>query len=368
MCRKCDQCRTARRMHWIGRGLAEARFSKSLWMLNLTYRDDVKGSALTYSDVQLMFKRLRKAGFEFTYIVVGEHGSKRGRAHWHVLVFWKGDEPPVEFGKRIQWPFWDHGHSFIERPRSMASATTYVIDYIDKDPNAVFRFSQGLGWEHIRELCDLYLKANRFPFDRGLYFTIEGNKARSGDPFKYWLESDNALAVRALRYCMEHYVRNPPRRLLTLNDALFDVAKRLTKEGTFRDEWRSIIDNAPQHPDFWKETTIAQKWAFHGFDLCKTIHGRYECVSYGKDGEVCARWDVSQKDATAMIARHQTEMCGPVQLPDQCSSSRGKIRGVNVSNNARLSSQRWRTDDPGGLPSNSTGIKQWPRVRPPTWP
>lgn len=52
--------------------------------VTLTYADDPR---LSKRDLQLFFKRLRKAGREFRYFAVGELGRYTRRAHAHVLFF-----------------------------------------------------------------------------------------------------------------------------------------------------------------------------------------------------------------------------------------------------------------------------------------
>lgn len=56
---------------------------------NLRWKDGV--SQLSKRDLQLWFKRIRRAGYKCRYFAVGEYGSTTFRPHYHVLLF--GDVP-----------------------------------------------------------------------------------------------------------------------------------------------------------------------------------------------------------------------------------------------------------------------------------
>lgn len=67
--------------------------------VTLTYNDehlpgiDVHpGGTLYKRDLQLFFKKLRKAGLKFRYLAVGEYGEKHQRAHYHAILFGLGIE------------------------------------------------------------------------------------------------------------------------------------------------------------------------------------------------------------------------------------------------------------------------------------
>lgn len=71
-------------------------------MLNLTYDDDhlPKHGQLWKRDLQLFFKRLRKAGYKFRYVASGEYGEKTRRPHFHIALFGVDfDSDRVLFGR-----------------------------------------------------------------------------------------------------------------------------------------------------------------------------------------------------------------------------------------------------------------------------
>lgn len=71
-------------------------------MLNLTYDDEhlPKHGQLVKRDLQLFFKRLRKAGYKFRYVASGEYGDETRRPHFHIALFGMDfDHDRVLFGR-----------------------------------------------------------------------------------------------------------------------------------------------------------------------------------------------------------------------------------------------------------------------------
>lgn len=94
-CRECWQCRETKVDDWVGRCIAESKTALRTFSITLTYGrderdnvDHIRAALLTYSDVQMYFKRLRKSGYVVRYFAVGEYGSAKGRSHWHLIVFY----------------------------------------------------------------------------------------------------------------------------------------------------------------------------------------------------------------------------------------------------------------------------------------
>ena len=165
-CRECWQCRKARVDDWCGRGIAELRTCKAAHAVTLTYGRDrnqksvsygeaehERAAVLTYSDVQKFLKLLRRHGFPCRYIVTGEYGSRKGRAHWHVLLFWQDKVPPgIELGKNLWFArynedgeevgdFWPHGHTFWQAPEY--EHFRYNLKYILKEQGSSAAEQQG---------------------------------------------------------------------------------------------------------------------------------------------------------------------------------------------------------------------------------
>ena len=96
-CRKCKLCKRNRVNDLVGRCIAESRYSKKTYAVTLTYANDAGVNAVTlvYKDVQDFMKRLRKR-YNVRYIVAGEYGTAKGRAHWHIILFFKDDYPEIK--------------------------------------------------------------------------------------------------------------------------------------------------------------------------------------------------------------------------------------------------------------------------------
>ena len=102
-CGQCMECRLAYSREWAIRITHEARMHDKSCFLTLTY-DDVclpRFGQLVKRDLQLFFKRLRKAGYKFRYVAAGEYGDKSRRPHFHVALFgedFSADRIPYGFG------------------------------------------------------------------------------------------------------------------------------------------------------------------------------------------------------------------------------------------------------------------------------
>lgn len=164
-CRECWQCRKRRVNDLVGRCIAESRFSQQTYAITLTYAPDAGVNAVTlvYKDVQDFLKRLRKK-HKCRYIVTGEYGSGKGRAHWHVILFFKNTVPKVEQNKRVEWKYWPHGFSYFQHPdwKGFEYCLKYVLKDQDsrsasshlamsKKPPLGHEYFQALAEEHVRQ-------------------------------------------------------------------------------------------------------------------------------------------------------------------------------------------------------------------------
>lgn len=113
-CRKCEACMRARRNQWIARAKSEISHAPRTWFGTLTLRPEIQfrfvalaraklfQGGTNYDDLspdeqfaercrplvrelQLYFKRLRKAGCQFRYVVAIER-HKSGAPHAHLLL------------------------------------------------------------------------------------------------------------------------------------------------------------------------------------------------------------------------------------------------------------------------------------------
>lgn len=215
-CRHCAICRQNRLNDLVGRALCEQTTAFSTVAVTLTYAGDVPSAAvLTYSDVQKFLKGLRKAGHEVRYICCGEYGSKKGRAHWHIILFFYGDEPEYSLDEKINWKFWPHGFSYFQRPDM--NGFRYIMKYALKDiddpnhtrkptmskkPPLGYQFFMDLARDHVEKRLAIYSPE----------YSFAGVKDSKGQTRKFWLQG----RMRELfleRYCdlwRARYGEEPP--------------------------------------------------------------------------------------------------------------------------------------------------------------
>lgn len=132
-CRVCWQCREVYLADWTGRCIAESQDATETHLATLTYGggDHIDSRILNYEHVRKYLKKIRNDGFKVRYFCVGEYGSAKGRAHWHLLLFWQGKVPKYKMNWSEDQEFWPHGHSKYEL--GDAGAARYVMKYMTKD-------------------------------------------------------------------------------------------------------------------------------------------------------------------------------------------------------------------------------------------
>jgi hypothetical protein len=214
-CRQCWQCRALKVNSLVGRCIAESKYSAGVTTMTLTYaqrNDSIAGAkavTIVYADVQQFLKNLRK-DYKVRFICASEYGSKRGRAHHHIVLFWgKKPDPPHlgkpwklkgydeqpnwqkeynDFVKRwhkknnkkppherkpfpevyksgncFHWPKWSHGHVHFENGiahEKFAYAMKYTFKDMDqRSTKNELRMSLKpiLGWEYFDALAQEYV-------------------------------------------------------------------------------------------------------------------------------------------------------------------------------------------------------------------
>ncbi len=168
-CRKCWQCRKRRVDDLIGRCIAESKFAKRTYAVTLTYGGSagVNAATLVYKDVQIFLKNLRYK-YDVRYIVTGEYGTKKNRAHWHIILFFKNKYPEVRKKKRLNWEYWEHGFSYFQEPDW--KGFQYALKYVLKDQDERVKITHlamskkpPLGDTYFRELAKQHVKEMILP-------------------------------------------------------------------------------------------------------------------------------------------------------------------------------------------------------------
>ena len=183
-CRKCWQCKRNRVNDFVGRCIAESKYSKKTYAVTLTYANDAGVNAVTlvYKDVQDFLKRLRKR-YDVRYIVAGEYGTAKGRAHWHIILFFKGEYPEIKEEVRVNWKYWPHGFSYFQQPDW--KGFQYVLKYVLKDTDLDSADSHlamskkpPLGHEFFMDLAETHVEQAVIP--RSFKYKVAGVRKDNG--------------------------------------------------------------------------------------------------------------------------------------------------------------------------------------------
>lgn len=221
-CRNCWQCRENKINDFVGRCIAESMSAVKTHVVTLTYgRDDegkpdhIRANLLTYSDVQKWLKRLRVEGYPMRYLVAGEYGDEKGRAHWHIVIFWTKRAPDIVLDKRVVQAWWDHGWSFWEIPRD-AKAVRYACKYcvkdVDSEKQSKFMMSKipPLGVREFERMARTYVAQGLAP--QSLEYTFDNARKRNGEPIKFLMRG-RAAEMFLEEYVREWNARNPGRHM-----------------------------------------------------------------------------------------------------------------------------------------------------------
>lgn len=207
-CRKCWQCCERKVDDWVGRNIAEGKTAKAAHVVTLTYGEDlsiggvdhIRAAVLTYSDVQKFLKYLRVEGYPVRYFVVGEYGSMKGRAHWHIILYWQGAVPEHTLRENFMWKFWPHGWAYFDK--MSPEAIRYACKYVMKDMQDDYRQGFGpmpskkppLGDAYLRRLAKQYVDAGLSP--QNLFYSFPEVLGRDRKPKQFLLGG-----VSATNFC-----------------------------------------------------------------------------------------------------------------------------------------------------------------------
>ena len=184
-CKDCWRCRSNRVNDYVGRALAEAAASDWTACITLTYapRDDLSDKVLTPRHFQDFIRSLRKRGHrnknKLRYLAVGEYGDKKGRSHFHAILYGKGKRIAgfngTEEREWIKGPNdddwtdgpWPHGHvqgSYSSDIR----AVRYICKYLQKNERGQFWLTLSkkptLGFDWFQEKARQAVEAGVLPY------------------------------------------------------------------------------------------------------------------------------------------------------------------------------------------------------------
>ena len=191
-CHKCWQCKENRINDWVGRCIAERETSVACSVVTLTYGggDVPESRFLRKSDITAYMKAIRNDGYRVRAFYAGEYGSKKGRAHWHAVLFWSTRAPNRELRKNIQCEYWPHGYSFWDD--ADAASIRYVMKYINKDSQEADQLkAMGmsrkpmLGYAYFAELAGRYIEQGLSP--QRPYYKFRDVLDKNGKPIEFYM-------------------------------------------------------------------------------------------------------------------------------------------------------------------------------------
>lgn len=188
-CGKCYLCRINKRREWSLRLVHESCYHEDKMFLTLTYKDDKipYNFSLKKTDLQLFFKRLRKAtGKKFKYFATGEYGEKNNRPHYHALVFGIGLKEEDKKAVMDCWSYCDWNNYTI-RNKSFGMLEVGSIKYVAKYVNKVYsgeyleEYYYSNGIENVFSMCSngiglQYAIQNKEQLLKNGYCSINGIK------------------------------------------------------------------------------------------------------------------------------------------------------------------------------------------------
>lgn len=158
-CRKCEACLEARRKLWTFRAYEECNKAPRNWWITFTLSPDKRHQffleglkknadfnrfeSIHYAaskELTNYFKKVRKAGYKFRYILVVEK-HKDGDPHYHLIVHEVSGEEPIP--KRVIQSKWQHGLSTVKLCDGHTAG--YLCKYLSKSMLARVRASKKYG-------------------------------------------------------------------------------------------------------------------------------------------------------------------------------------------------------------------------------
>lgn len=175
-CRKCWQCRSVIVNDWVGRCIAESKTCKAASFITLTYGDQMligsensttAAQVLTYKHARNWIKNLRRLGYRFRFLICGEFGAEKGRAHWHALLFWEDKVPPhvLQF-RATDKSFWPYGLYWWDdfNEASARYVCKYVLKYGEESQGFMsWSKKPPIGAEYFRQLAEQYVDDGIIP-------------------------------------------------------------------------------------------------------------------------------------------------------------------------------------------------------------
>lgn len=161
----CDACKLCHRNYvddWVGRCLCEAAYSTRSCTVSLTYAPPKNPNDLSHKIInpyhfQLFMKALRNSGHKVRYLVAGEYGGKKGRAHFHAILFFQKLETQEN---TAPWYNWGHQEDLKSSNKFSEQVPQDVMCHIQEWPHGHILCDWSASERSIKYCCE-YLTIDR---------------------------------------------------------------------------------------------------------------------------------------------------------------------------------------------------------------
>lgn len=330
-CRNCKRCRDNRVKDLVGRCILEDECSVASSSITLTYGPDESGNTdhwrarnLVLSDFQKFIKLVRYHGYPVRYLVCGEYGTRKERAHWHALLFWQERMPtfqagellygeamqegdPYPVGKRFMQRFWPHGWSYWAD--FGFKEIKYVVKYVVKDAEdavaqrrASWSRNPVLGAKRLAELAAEYVEQGLVPNAPNYHFRDVRKHGGKGAMYEFRMagRSLDLFAQSFINQWNARYGCHPPRARASSSELMGGEAVK----GRDRDwlvDWcdanhvKSKEEILAWKPDFVRGKPNVRPWIDPpaGVSISYSVGGK--CFYYDASDGVRMFWSFNEK-------------------------------------------------------------------------
>lgn len=321
-CRNCWQCNENRVNSLVGRCVAEQQFSNVAYAVTLTYRDGEAGaSELLYGDFQLFMKRLKRK-FDVRFIVGGEYGTEKGRAHWHAVLFFKDKGPDlvpapkdnsweIALDRNIHWKPWPRGFVFFQKPNADSTAALrYPMKYSIPDSKqqsnkTMLQMSKKplLGYDFICEYAQRFVDARLVPNDFNYTFDHLWRAESGRETFYFLGRSQSVFLGQFLHRWIETYGPDVPSSPLIESEFDKYFARYLSENGDHDDTYqrqKGFPFPPVNAPPYVEGEGLARIGEFAGVSDVKWIQWKSKAVSVWDD-ERNVYWHVEPAHGPALV-------------------------------------------------------------------
>nr|QJB20953.1 MAG: replication initiator protein [Microvirus sp.] len=238
-CGRCLKCKKKLSAEWLFRLQHEVKEHNTPYYVTFTYNDvwlpykydksrNTNIPSLMYQDLQKYFKRLRKKTKQnVRYFAVGEYGSKRGRPHYHAIIFNVSNVDDIVNCWSINNS--SLGYVYVDKFDLSLGGGSYLTKYLVKD-----KFDRK---KDVREPTKLLVSKG---FGKS-YLTESVQSWHNSNPYQNSYVVSNGQKVPIPRYLKDKIFKPKSEERELLTSAMQDLSRRL-----FDEKFRSYQKRYPK--------------------------------------------------------------------------------------------------------------------------